>query len=190
MRVSKDQLAAALRRAGTTIPDAFYFGVVDHESAWKLDEQTVETTGAVALGLFQILNGEVAQHGDVGAFLVDIDRQAELMVERTEDNRARIREAAGVPADALDPWDTGAYLALAHNEGIGAALQTIEAYGMDWDAYKARNPGRRINAYGDDCLYDPLTGRSTAPHRAANLAIGMIAVFGALWIALGSARAS
>jgi hypothetical protein len=49
--------------------------------------------------------------------------------------------------------DVWAYLALAHNQGLGAALKTIRTYGLDWDAYKKRNPTMTgIIEYGDDCI--------------------------------------
>lgn len=181
MRVTPQAVADALARAGTSIPAPFYLGVVSHESGFKLDAQTPESGGRVSLGLFQILAGEVNQSYSTAAFLNSLDAQAELMVRRTEANRARLRDAAGLAPGDPDPWDMGAYLALAHNQGIGAALETVNTYGMDWVAYKARNPGARILAYGDDCLYD------AGLRYRANLAWGMAGLLLAVGIAAATA---
>jgi hypothetical protein len=51
------------------------------------------------------------------------------------------------------PSDTWAFLAIAHNEGLGAAEKTIMAHGLNWSAWKKRNPRlAAMAAYGDDCI--------------------------------------
>ncbi len=87
----------------------------------------------------------------------------------------RMTPAGAAAVELTD--DIYAYLALAHNEGLEAALKTIALHGADWGHYKVRNgacqhhwaPGamasgvaygcgdcseyiRHIGAYGDDCM--------------------------------------
>lgn len=155
--VSKATVIDALRRTNTTIPDAYYLGTIDHES--DFNPYTV-SDGGKSLGLYQVNASEAAEAGESGN-LFDVDVNTRVMVYLAERNRAAIRNLIGLSSNVLDPWDMGAYLSIAHNQGLGAALETIREYGMDWAAYKDRNKnivkpgfnGPAIVRYGDDVLY-------------------------------------
>ena len=79
-----------------------------------------------------------------------------VMVDLAAARYTRLVQAASAWDGTL--WTTGisslwAYLALAHNQGLAAALKTIAKYGVDWPAYKARNPQLAdMGRYGDDCI--------------------------------------
>ena len=112
------------------------------------------------LNLYQINAAEAREAGVDPAALLDVFENTRAFVYLAERNRKALRDQLGVPSGALDPQDMGPYLAIAHNQGLAAALSTVRNYGMDWEAYKARNPTIAIvsHGYGDDCRYNPSDG--------------------------------
>jgi|SRR5688572_29322202 len=180
--VSVQEVIGALRRAGATVPDAYFLCTAQHESGFDAQAIASEPNGTRSLGLYQI--SEASGYPD----LLTLDGNTRAMVEITERNRLEIREAAGLGIYDPDPWDMGAYLSVAHNQGLGAALETIEEYGMDWEAYAARNgevvkpgfDGPRIVQRGWDCLYAAAPGASAG----WSLMGGLLGVFVAAGIAV------
>lgn len=171
-KVTEAEVIASLQRVGTEIPVAYYLGTALHESGFDLDTVTIENGGAspTSYGLYQVNYDEMAKAG-VSGDILDLDTNTRVMVYLAERNRNAIRAAVGLSGSDPDPRDMGGYLAVAHNQGIGAALQTIASYPtgdptyLGWDEYQQRNwcnlcgcDGGRICSYGDDCLYDPVTG--------------------------------
>jgi hypothetical protein len=172
-RASPADLQAALQRAGTSIPFPFYAGTADHEADFCIDCPCSD--GGISCGIFQVNQSEQAESGCAGS-LFDLDTNTCVYVYLAERNRTAIRAAAGIPDGAPDPWDMGAYLAIAHNCGLQTALTSLANFPtgdptyLGWREYQGRNysnpslrcgcngDGTGICAYGDDVLYDPVTG--------------------------------
>ena len=122
--------------------------------------------GYVSVGPYQIGDEEARRYGFALEDMLDLGKATECMVRMTEDNRRGLRATASLSESAPDPdyvdpssrrWVGGtmrAYLAIAHNKGMGFARLTIQRYGMDWTAYKERNPHDSIvdHGYGEDCV--------------------------------------
>lgn len=164
----------------------YYVGTCFHEAGclneWDTEIATVRApTGFVTVGLFQISKEEAERFQFRLEDMLDITKATTVFVRLTESNRAAIRSAAGIPDRMPDPdytdpngvtWKGGAmraYLAICHNKGIGFTRTTIKTYGLDWPAYKKRNPTDRIvsNNYGEDCVTGgPYWPSSTTPEPA------------------------
>lgn len=176
-RVSGAQVIDAVIRAQqklqlSNIDLRYYVGTVFHEAGctneWDTEIATPSNVpGFVSVGAYQIGDEEAQRYGFVLADMLDLDKSTECMVRMAEDNRNFLRvQAFGLGSTVPDPDYTDAngrvykagtmraYLAIAHNHGTGYAKQTIRAYGMDWSAYKLRNPKDNIVAhgYGEDCV--------------------------------------
>lgn len=122
--------------------------------------------GFVTVGAFQISQEEAEKYNRKLEDMLDLDKASDVFVRLAESNRAAIRSAAGIPERAPDPdymdadgivWKGGtirAYLAIAHNKGVGFVRSTIKNYGLDWNSYKKRNPTDRIvsNLYAEHCI--------------------------------------
>ena len=198
--ITEADAIAALDRVGTSIPYAYYLGTAKHESGYYL-YSTDPTSDA--LGLYQVNPREAAEAGVAGD-LRDVDVNTRVMVYLAERNRSRIRDFLGLSDSDPDPWDMGAYLALAHNQGLGSpggtkgALGTLSQYPptnpqtyLGWTEYKVRNncafcgcDGGGICAYGDDCNYDPGTGVAITPRTPGNAflasAVGLVLIISAV----------
>jgi hypothetical protein len=163
--------AAQARLSLSTIDPRYYVGTCFHEAGclneWDTEVATASNpTGFVSVGPYQIGDEEARRYGFKLEDMVILDKATECMVRMAEDNRRGLRTAAGFVGTTLDPdyvdaaghrWPGGgmrAYLAIAHNKGMGFARSTIQKYRMDWPAYKGRNPHDNIvdHGYGDDCI--------------------------------------
>lgn len=121
--------------------------------------------GFVSVGAYQIGAEEAQRFAFTLEDMLDLDKASKCMVHLAEHNRLMLRNYAKL-GSAVDPdytdehgkvWPGGnmrAYLAIAHNKGLGYAKKTIERYGLDWSAYKRRNPTDNLVAhgYGEDCI--------------------------------------
>jgi hypothetical protein len=178
VKVSPEEVVAALRRAGSDpaaggVADKYYLCTAQRESGFETSAEVVEGNGTVSRGLYQIRGGSL-----------DLDENTRQMVILTESNRASIMQAAGA---RREPWDMGAYLSIAHNQGLGAALETIAEYGMDFLAYAERNAeiskpgfdGARIVERGWACNYGSPAGLGTLIVGAAGLALAAGIAWGA-----------
>jgi hypothetical protein len=162
----------AQTRINLTNIDARYFvGTCFHEAGcvneWDTEVATASCPpGFVSVGAYQIGDEEARRYGFRLEDMADLDKSTECMVRLAEDNRRGIRLAAGLAADVPDPdytdpagnvWKGGAmraYLAIAHNHGMGYVKLTISRYKLDWPGFKQRNPTDNIvdHGYGEDCV--------------------------------------
>jgi len=153
--ISKDYLSQLIRQAGgSVIPDAYYIGTAKHESDFDPNNVTNEGNGTQSIGLYQVNVSEQLEAGVPGD-LKDPFVNTLVFIYLAERNRNQIRQAGGIAPGSPDPWDMGPYLGIAHNQGLAAVLQTVRQYGINWPAYKTRNPDIAIVAsgYGDDVIY-------------------------------------
>ncbi len=164
---------------GPALIDPRYFvGTCFHEAGctneWDTEVATQSCpTGYQSVGAYQIGDEEAHHYGYQLVDMLDFDKATTCMIRLAQDNRHWLRQFAKIADGAPDPdytdaagkvWTGGtmrAYLAITHNHGLGYARLTIMRYGMDWSAYKKRNPNDDIVAhgYGEDCV----TGGSMWP---------------------------
>ncbi len=153
------------------IDPRYYVATCFHEAGcsneWDTEIATQRSpNGFFSVGAYQIGREEAERFQFRLEDMLDLTKATAVMIRLAESNRAAIRSAAGIPDRAPDPdytdpngvrWQGGAvraYLAIAHNQGVGAVRQTIKTYGLDWPAYKKRNPTSNIvtHNYGEDCV--------------------------------------
>jgi hypothetical protein len=183
------QIAQAWLACTRTIPPQFAVGTALHESSYTLNELDVEPNGHRTGGIFQLdvatvnpLNkGDAARVGMFEKSVYVLDDACAIFAALCEVyHLPRIYDAVDAynAANGLAPInrdnpppDVWAYLAIAHNQGLGpgdtgtkGALGTILNHGLDWAAYKARNANEtagwaRIGqprsdgaVYGDDVI--------------------------------------
>lgn len=176
-----EAITEAQERTGLhNIDPRYYVGTCFHESGctneWDTEIATASSPkGFVSVGAFQIGEDEAKRFRFKLEDMLDLDKASECMVKLAESNRQAIRTAAAIPFKSPDPdcvvngkdWIGGAiraYLAITHNHGVGYMRQTIKNYGLNWAAYRLRNPLDNIVAhgYGEDCI----TGGSYWPNNA------------------------
>lgn len=148
IRVSPAYIAGLILQISTPIPVAYVIGTADHESTFATNEIDTEPSGFISKGLYQISDDEATDVGMKGADLLDPVVATQVFVKLQEHRLAALDKAAP-NAKVPDKW---AYLAIGHNQGTSAMLKTIANYGLDWMAYKGRNPTSKILAYGDDVI--------------------------------------
>ncbi len=155
----------------TAIDPRYYVGTCFHEAGclneWDTEVATASCPpGFMSVGPYQIGDEEARRYGFRLEDMTDLDKATTCMVRMSEDNRRGLRAAAGLSDATPDPdhmdlsgrrWPGGimrAYLAIAHNKGMGFARLTIQRFKMDWASYKERNPTDNIvdHGYGDDCV--------------------------------------
>lgn len=153
------------------IDPRYFVGTCFHESGCtnEFDTEVATATcppGFQSVGAFQIGAEEATHFSFTLADMLDLTKATLCMVRLAESNRNQLRLAAKLSPTHPDPdyideedthWTGGtmrAYLAIAHNHGIGYSRATIAKYGMDWSAYKKRNPTDNIvsHHYGEDCI--------------------------------------
>jgi len=154
-----------------SIDQRYFVGTCFHEAGctneWDTEIATESSpTGFQSVGAYQIGDEEARSFGFQLADMLDFEKATTCMIRLADRNRTALRGYAKFAAGAPDPdyvdsagtlWKAGtmrAYLAIAHNHGLGYARQTIATYGMDWAKYKARNPADNIvsHGYGEDCV--------------------------------------
>ena len=170
-RVTGAEVLAAVFAAQQTtglvnIDPRYYVGTCFHEAGcvneWDTEIATASSpAGFVSVGAFQIGQEEAERFGFKLEDMLDLEKSAECMVRLAEANRTAIRAAAKLPPTTPDPdygtWIGGsmrAYLAAAHNHGVGFIRQAIAYWGIDWAKYKAARPNDNIvsHGYGEDCI--------------------------------------
>ncbi|HEX8010202.1 MAG TPA: hypothetical protein VF814_04620 [Casimicrobiaceae bacterium] len=138
------------------VPAQFFVAVGLHETHYKLNERDTEQSGKQTGGIFQLtLGGTVIDKvGDAwSAGLPDEDpftlegavRILSVLATRW---KRKLLAASGLAERVA--WSRGlaGYLTVAHNQGIGNAVLTVEKYGLDWSAYVERN--KDLILYRDD----------------------------------------
>lgn len=139
-----------LLHAPSYIPAQYAVGTAQHETDFTTNEKDTEESNFVSMGIFQISQEEMTHVGMPTANIYDLEDSIVILAALADERWQAIVKAAGSPSPIRD---MPAYLALAHNQGLAAALKTIRLHGLDWTAYKARNPQlASMAAYGDDCI--------------------------------------
>jgi peptidoglycan hydrolase-like protein with peptidoglycan-binding domain len=177
-------LAAQLALSLANIDARYFVGTCFHEAGcsneWDTEIATVSSpSGFQSVGAYQIGDEEARRFGFTLADMLDFDKATRCMIQLAEANRTQLRAFAKLGPGTPDPdytdengvlWKGGtmrAYLGIAHNHGTGYARMTIAQYGMNWAAYKARNPNDNIvsHGYGEDCVTggSHYPGTSTVP---------------------------
>jgi hypothetical protein len=172
---SPASICAEWLRCTRVVPPQFALGTALHESSYKLNEVDVEPNGHTTGGLFQsdlptlspFIVGDAIVAGMPEKNIFYLEDACAVFAAMCERSLGRIYGAVDAWNDAhgwgpIDrdnpPADVWAYLAIAHNQGAGAAVKTIRAYGLDWTDYKRRNPtvniamARAGGTYGDDVI--------------------------------------
>lgn len=174
------EIARAWLAVTRRIPPQFAVGTAYHESGYALNELDIEPNGHSTGGLFQLdvptafplIIGDAVAAGmpeksvyrldDACAIFAALcERRLERLIDATNIWNENNRQARIDEGDLPD--DIWSYLAIAHNQGLGAALHTIAYYGLDWRAYQRRNssnPAQWANItrdtghgiYGDDVV--------------------------------------
>lgn len=165
--VRPDDVVQAVRSIGTVISESYFLGTAKHETNWCLNERDTEPpkpdgTRVVTWGLYQIEQEEARDVGLRDANLLELEGATRVMIRLAEWRRALIRSHVRLTDHDPDPIALEAYLAIAHNMGIGTALTSIRIHGLDWggpDGFRARNPSMEFvqSGYGDDVLPTPPT---------------------------------
>ena len=162
-------IQAALSLA--SIDPRYFVATCFHEAGcvneWDTEVASVSSpAGFQSVGAYQIGDEEARRYQYALTDMLDFEKATACMVKLAESNRNQLRLFAGLGVNDLDPdytdergtvWAGGtlrAYLAIAHNHGTGYARATIAQHGMNWAAYKSRNPTDNIVAhgYGEDCV--------------------------------------
>jgi hypothetical protein len=145
-------IVTAWRQHTTLIPAQYALGTAQHETSFALNEVDTETSGYVSKGIYQLADSEAADVGFDRANLLELEDATIVFSALCEKRLKVLARALNLGLDAL-PSDIWAYLAIAHNQGLQAALKTLRLHGLDWAAYKQRNPTLTgIAAYGDDVI--------------------------------------
>lgn len=169
----------------TNIDPRYYVGTCFHEAGceneWDTEIATASCVpGFVSVGAYQIGQEEAGRFGFKLEDMLDLDKSSSCMIQLAEYNRKQVRIAAKLIGNDQDPdytdangtvWKAGtmrAYLAIAHNHGVGYMHATVARYGLDWGAYKTRNPADNIvnHHYGEDAVTGgPQWPGATPTHR-------------------------
>ncbi len=157
VRVAPSDVVTAWVAVTARIPATFALGVAQHETDLRTDEEDTETDGTVTTGIFQLTRSEAVRALRPAADLTDLAESCAVFATIMESNLDALRDAAGLSDDAAFFARGGAaYLAWSHNAGLGQARTSIQRYGLDWSALKARAQNgymvQRMEPYGDDCL--------------------------------------
>ncbi len=181
----RDAIMQAQARLSLGNIDPRYFVATCHHEAGCLNEWDTEIAtiacpvGYVSVGPYQIGEEEARRYGHRLEDMLDLGLASTCMVRLAEDNRRSIRATAGLAGNTPDPdhvdeagvqWPGGAmraYLAIAHNKGLGFVRLTVQRNQINWLAYKERNPYDNLvdHGYGDDCV----TGGPTWPSAPSGL---------------------
>jgi hypothetical protein len=171
-------VAIAWYKVERDIPTSWAVGVSLHEGNYAINIRDIEPNGHTTGGVFEVDLPTLSPYPEIGDAArvkmpwlnpFDLDDCCKIFAARSRSNLLRIVAAAnkwnaakGLPLIASNPPppDVYSYMAIAHNQGLGAALLSIQTYGMDWAAYKARPENANVNVaidrgsgiYGDDVV--------------------------------------
>jgi len=135
----------------------FALGSAYHETRYNPGENDVgdqpNQADSTSYGLYQLNRTEQAS-ALVWGDLNDPEVNTKVFASISAARLASLETAAAAKGGWTSDGDRWAYLAMAHNMGLGSALKTIARYGGNWSAYKARNPSLPFVAkgYGDDVI--------------------------------------
>lgn len=150
-------VAHAWRARTAKIPAQYAVATAQHESDFTVNEVDTEPSGFVSKGIFQLSDEELHEAGlaNPGGDLLTLEGAVDVLATIAGRRLDRILAAAKLDAPTPDVWF---YLALAHNEGMGACLKTIAAHGLDAAAWTERNKGRESLAQAAKYFNDCITG--------------------------------
>jgi hypothetical protein len=155
-KLTPQQVVDLWRQYTTDIPWQYALGSAQHESDLE-PGPGADTSGdqpklsdSTSYGLYQMSTFEQGLAVVIGD-IHDPDVNTKIFYLTMSKKLGAIRAAAGFDDHGSDVW---AYLGMAHNMGLGSALKTIAQHGLDWQAYKDRNPDLPFvsKGYGDDCI--------------------------------------
>jgi hypothetical protein len=131
--------ATVAANAGGILPPGLYVGIAARETNFAINEHDTDfdANGNVvdnSYGLFQSPNA-----GDISTDVNDFGAAMSSMQSICEGYYNQICNASGIDPSNPGNNDPFAYVCWAHNNGIGAVLQSISTYGMDWQATITRN---------------------------------------------------
>jgi hypothetical protein len=150
---SAGDVASSWSASTSRIPVNFALGTAQHESGYAINEVDTEPTGYVSKGIFQLSDDEARSVGRAGADLLALDDSVDVFARLCEKRLDAIVKAAQLDESIALPDDVWPYLFIAHNQGLAAALKSIGNFGLNWSAYKERNPTHpEWAAYGDDVI--------------------------------------
>ncbi len=155
IRVTPAEVVACWRKYTTNIPAQFALGCAMHESNFALNEIDTEPSGYCSMGIYQLGDEEMKETGfpvsrKAGSAVYTLEGSTRMMVRLCESRFERLSHAANWCPPLPDVW---AFLAVAHNLGLGAAIKSVNSHGMNWQAFVDRNPGlAALGRYGDDCI--------------------------------------
>jgi hypothetical protein len=171
----------AWRNVSSRIPARFAVGSALHESGYAVNEIDAgdQGDGSDSIGIFQLSKAEASDAGHPLADLTDLDQAATVFAITMHKKLDAIVKATNDGNDLYDDDDLWAFLQIAHNQGLGAALATIKAHGANYSGpggYRERNiginkpgfNGPHIIAYADDVIsgghdWDPSWDALPAP---------------------------
>ena len=187
-KIAPETLVEMWRRH-TWIDVRYALGTAQHETDFTTNEQDVEESGFVSLGLYQISHEEMVHVGMYDADPFDAEECTIIFAMLTAQRYNAIADAVGrgIGWSNQQIDDVRAYLSIAHNQGLSACLKTIRMHGLGWKAYKQRNLEqasaavaaartpealaqaqeklqwwRKAFEYGDDCVSGGAAARDVA----------------------------
>lgn len=163
--VTPDDVQAAWANTGSPVPLQYFIGTAAHETGggntagpFKLNEidlndQSCSEQPPNSYGIYQLSPSECASAGYTYNDAVSLGPATTILAYIAQVRASQIRAALGLPDDGSgDPPGFSAWLAVAHNQGVGNAIPDAQRYGGDWYAFAANNPGAAIVNYGNDCI--------------------------------------
>jgi len=161
--VDPSDVLAVARSVSSRVPGQFFVGTAQHESGFVVNERDSgdQGDGTDSDGIFQLSRSEAIKSGHPAADLFDLGDAATVFAILMHRNLDRILSAAG--NSSYPPGDVWAYLAMSHNQGIGAVEDSIRKFGLNYSGpggYRERNKntvkpgfnGPNIIAYCDDVI--------------------------------------
>jgi hypothetical protein len=189
--IPESDLIQYWKAVSSRIPAGYALGVAARESGKAGDlyvtnehDSDTQDSGDVyeSYGIFQMGRTEAAKAlvSPTAASIIDPQNNCLIAAVNFESNLDKILDAAGLDAPNDDVW---CYLAWAHNAGVGQPVKSIQTYGLDWAALKARPQNdymtNKMIPYAEYVLSEtrriPEIGTGEDNHHA--LSIGSLAVF-------------
>lgn len=158
--IPEDTLIQYWKSVSNIIPAGYALGVAARESG-KLDDGTYVTnerdedtqddgSTKTTYGIFQMNKAEAALAAVFFSQSSMLDPQNNCLIAAVTFN-SHLDDIISAAQDYDENWtdngvDKWAYLAWAHNAGVGEPVTSIKKYGLDWEATKTRNQ-QENNAY-------------------------------------------
>ena len=172
--VTPDDVQSAWASVGTPVPLQYFIGTAAHETGGQnvagpfklnevdLNDQSCSEHPPNSYGIYQLSPSECASAGYTYNDALSLGPATTILAYIAGNRASQLRAALGWPDDGSgDLPGFSAWLAYAHNKGIGAAIPMAQQYGGDWYAFAATGSDPAIIAYGNDCI-GPWGGSSSA----------------------------